>query len=67
MRLNVWPACIECHFIKLEDCTCYSSKRDCLGELQYVKTDAIECIHAPVCSLIKGQKQIEGESDAPMA
>lgn len=63
MRINVWPACIECSFIKLEEGTCYSSKRDCFGDMRPVSIDVIECIHVPVCSRINGQEKIEGGNE----
>lgn len=67
MRLNVWPACIECCFIKLEKDRITKSLRDCFGDLQPVTVDVIECVHVPVCSRIMGQDRIEGDNNASVA
>lgn len=62
MRLSVWPSCIKCAFISLENRTYSKCRRDCFGELQKFNEDEIECIHAPVCVRIQGEHRIEGES-----
>lgn len=67
MKLCVWPACIECSFIKLERGRVTKSCRDCFGDPRTMTVDVIECVHVPVCSRIMGQDMIEGEKDASVA
>lgn len=67
MRLELYPACIECVFVNLEKQTVYKAVKDVFDDYVQTKCDVIECIHAPVCVRIQNQKKIEGNENASMA
>lgn len=62
MQLNIYPACLDCgwrEFRKHEDVITYWNKDlDCEGH-KVLRFE--ECIHVPICALIKEQHVISKE------